>query len=134
MTAAPTVFHSEHGADQDCTVCKLRNQLLADLSGELQVRPTEANETLAQTPRITLVLSYPGARLPGASALGLPCVTSSTSSRRFSDVGRLNPRVLGTRVLVEAFEREDSGLRGRYEEAAPKIADLFEQHFTPRKV
>ena len=35
--------------------------------------------------------------------------------------------------LVEAFECDDPGLRGRYEEAAPKIADLFEQHFTPRK-
>ncbi len=64
VTAAPTVFHAEHGADQDCTVCKLRNQPLADLSSELQVRPTEAAETLAQTPRITLVLSYHGARMP----------------------------------------------------------------------
>lgn len=37
------------------------------------------------------------------------------------------------RNLVEAFEQDDAGLRGRYEEAAPKIADLFEQYFTPRK-
>ena len=37
------------------------------------------------------------------------------------------------RQLVEAFERDDAELRGRYEDAAPKIADLFEQHFTPRK-
>lgn len=35
------------------------------------------------------------------------------------------------RQLVEAFERDDPDLRGRYEEAAPQIADLFEQHFTP---
>ena len=33
------------------------------------------------------------------------------------------------RQLVEAFEQDDPGLRGRYEDAAPKIADLFEQHF-----
>lgn len=38
-------------SDQDCTVCALRNQSLADLSGELQVRPTEDAETLAQTRR-----------------------------------------------------------------------------------
>ncbi len=63
VTAAPTVFHAEHSADQDCTVCALRNQSLADLSGKLQVRPTEAAETLAQTPRITSVLSYHGARI-----------------------------------------------------------------------
>ena len=35
--------------------------------------------------------------------------------------------------LVDSFERDDPELRRRYEEAAPKIADLFEQHFTPKK-
>ncbi len=64
VTAAPTVFHAEHSADQDCTVCALRNQPLANLSGELQVRPTEAAETVTQTPRVTPVLSYHGARTP----------------------------------------------------------------------
>ena len=37
------------------------------------------------------------------------------------------------RQLVDSFERDDPELRERYEEAAPKIASLFEQHFTPRK-
>ena len=37
------------------------------------------------------------------------------------------------RQLVEAFEQDDPELRRRYEEGAPKIADLFEQHFTSRK-
>ena len=37
------------------------------------------------------------------------------------------------RQLVEAFERDDPELRGRYEEAAPRIADLFDQHFSPKK-
>ena len=64
VTAAPTVFHAKHSADQDCTVCALRNQPLANLSGELQVRPTEAAETVTQTPRVTPVLSYHGARIP----------------------------------------------------------------------
>ena len=64
VTAAPTVFHPEHGMDQDCTVCAPRNQPVADLSGELHVRPTEAAETLAQTLRISLVHSYHGARIP----------------------------------------------------------------------
>ena len=31
--------------------------------------------------------------------------------------------------LVEAFERDDAELRGRYERAAPRIAELFERHF-----
>ena len=37
------------------------------------------------------------------------------------------------RHLVEAFERDDPILRGRYEEASPEIADLFEQHFGSKK-
>ena len=37
------------------------------------------------------------------------------------------------RQLVEEFERDDPELRGRYEAAAPQIADLFEQHFMPRR-
>ena len=37
------------------------------------------------------------------------------------------------RSLVETFERDDPGLRRRYEDAAPRIADLFEQYFTPTK-
>ena len=37
------------------------------------------------------------------------------------------------RQLVEAFEQDDPDLRGRYEEAAPRVADLFEHHFTPKK-
>ena len=37
------------------------------------------------------------------------------------------------RQLVEAFECDEPELRQRYEDAAPKIADMFEQHFTPTR-
>ncbi len=37
------------------------------------------------------------------------------------------------RQLVHAFERDDSELRRRYEDAAPKIADMFEGYFNPEK-
>ena len=64
VTAAPTVFHAEHGVDQDCAVCELKHKPLAELSGELQVRPTEAPEAPTQAPRVTLVHSYHGAQIP----------------------------------------------------------------------
>lgn len=35
--------------------------------------------------------------------------------------------------LADAFEKDDPELRRRYEEAAPAVADLFEQHFTARR-
>ena len=37
------------------------------------------------------------------------------------------------RQLVDAFERDDPALRQRYEEAALKVENLFEQYFTPNK-
>ncbi len=37
------------------------------------------------------------------------------------------------RQLVDAFEKDDPELRRRYEEAAPKVADLFEQYFVGKK-
>ena len=37
------------------------------------------------------------------------------------------------RQLVDAFEKDDPELRRRYEEAAPAVADLFEQHFTAKR-
>ena len=64
VAAVPTVLHAQHSLDQDCTVCTARNQPFADPPDELQVRPTEAAEALAQTPRISLVHSYHGARTP----------------------------------------------------------------------
>ena len=35
--------------------------------------------------------------------------------------------------LVKAFEEDDPELRKRYEEAALKVADLFEKYFTPKR-
>ena len=37
------------------------------------------------------------------------------------------------RQLIDSFESDDPELRGRYEQAAPKIASLFKQHFDPKK-
>lgn len=64
LAAVPTAVHAEHGADQDCAVCKLGNQPLSALSGEFQVHPTEAPEALAQAPRVTSVPWYHGAQIP----------------------------------------------------------------------
>lgn len=64
VAAVPIAIHAEHGADQDCAVCNLRNQPLAALSGGLQVHPTDPPEALAQAPRVTSVFSYHGAQIP----------------------------------------------------------------------
>ena len=35
--------------------------------------------------------------------------------------------------LIRGFEQDEPDLRRRYEEAAPRVADMFEQHFTSKK-
>ena len=64
VTAVPTVFHIEHGADQDCEVCEEINESLASLPSELQARPTDIPQALVRASGVILVLSYRGARTP----------------------------------------------------------------------
>ena len=65
VTTAPIAVHIEHGADQDCEVCELINEALANLSADqLRVRPTDAPQTLVEAPGVMLVLSYQGAQTP----------------------------------------------------------------------
>ena len=64
VTAVPAVVHAGHGADQDCEVCEQTNESLADLSDELQVRPTDIPQALLTSPGVVLVLPYPGAQAP----------------------------------------------------------------------
>ena len=72
--------------------------------------------------------------LPNAhSAAELGVAITNTMSKSYQAHSDTAEATAYQRNLVDAFERDDPGLRGRYEEAAPKIADLFEQHFTPRK-
>ena len=43
-TAVSAASHAEHDSDQNCIVCKLRNQPLAELTGDLQVAPAGTPE------------------------------------------------------------------------------------------
>ena len=56
-----------------------------------------------------------------------------TMSEHYRTHARRDEAASYQRLLVDAFERDDPELRRRYEDAAPKIADLFEWHFTPKK-
>ena len=67
------------------------------------------------------------------SVAELGVAITQAMSRHYQAHSDIDEAATYQRNLVEAFERDDPGLRRRYEEAAPKIADLFEQHFTPRR-
>lgn len=72
--------------------------------------------------------------LPNAQSAGeLGGAITQTMSKHYQTHSANEEATAYQRNLVEQFEGDDPGLRTRYEEAAPKIADLFEQHFTPRK-
>ena len=40
-TAVSALWHAGHETDQDCAVCKLRHQPLADLAGDMRVTRTD---------------------------------------------------------------------------------------------
>ena len=48
-TAVSAVWHVGHDADQDCTVCKLRQEPLADLADDTRLAPPEAAEPSRDT-------------------------------------------------------------------------------------
>ena len=39
-TSVPTVWHDNHGAEQDCAVCQLRDHTVVNLTDIFQIRPT----------------------------------------------------------------------------------------------
>ena len=43
-TAVSAAWHTEHDADPNCVVCKLKHEPAAELAGDLQVGPADAPE------------------------------------------------------------------------------------------
>ena len=56
-TSAWTVWHEEHGPDQDCTVCQLRHQTVADLSGAPPVRSVDTSAPVSAIPFVARMAS-----------------------------------------------------------------------------
>ena len=63
-TSASTIWHGEHGADQDCAVCQLRHQPAADLSTVPQIGPVGTAEPLTRSPIARWVASDHGSQIP----------------------------------------------------------------------
>ncbi len=49
--ASAAVWHGGHTGDQDCAVCQLRQQPVAELSGDLEIGPADVAERLESLPR-----------------------------------------------------------------------------------
>ena len=47
---AATVWHGDHADDQDCAVCQIRHQPVAELSVNLEVGPADAADLIEQIP------------------------------------------------------------------------------------
>ena len=61
--AAP-IQHGDHGTDPDCTVCQLRHQPAADLSGHPVIGPAADAELLDQLPLNRRIPADRFSRLP----------------------------------------------------------------------
>ena len=62
--SASTIWHGEHGADQDCAICQLRHHSVADLSTAPDLDPIGSPEPFAQTPVLRWVASDHGSQIP----------------------------------------------------------------------
>lgn len=62
--SAATVWHGDHAGDQDCAVCQLRHQPVAELSVNLDVGPADAAELIEQLPVDNRAASERFSRLP----------------------------------------------------------------------
>ena len=73
-------------------------------------------------------------KLPDASSVTeLASAIKGTMSGHYRVAADANEASAYQCQLVDAFERDNDVLREQYKEKTPKIADLFEQHFTPRR-
>ncbi len=64
VASAATAWHGDHAGDQDCAVCQLRHQPVAQLSGILEIGPPNAAERLELPPRDGWMPSDRLSRLP----------------------------------------------------------------------
>ena len=63
-TAVSAAWHTEHDADPNCVVCKLRHEPLAELAGDLQVGPVDTPEPAMRPSLITWIPADPDAQVP----------------------------------------------------------------------
>ena len=59
-----TVWHGDHAGDQDCAVCQLRHQPVAEVVGHLELGPADVAEWLEPLSRGGWIASERFSRLP----------------------------------------------------------------------
>ena len=64
VVSAATAWHRDHAGDQDCAVCQLRHQPVAELSGDLEIGAADVAEPLEPLPRDGWTTSDQPSRLP----------------------------------------------------------------------
>jgi len=62
--SAANAWHGDHAGDQDCVVCQLRHQPVAELSGQVEIGPADVAEQLELLPRREWTASDRFSRLP----------------------------------------------------------------------
>ena len=112
-----------YGGQTSVTGVNMRTHIAGIFASRLETPMSSPYELLRKLPEESE---------PGSLDKLIPAVERAMLEHYQSRVGT-SEACAYQRQLVEAFERDDLDLRRRYEEAAPKIADLFEQHFTPKK-
>ncbi len=112
-----------YGGQTSVTGVNVRTHIAGIFAARLEVPISSPYELLRQLPADTDMTSVGD----------LAAAVRQVMSRQYQTHADTDEACEYQRQLVEAFERDDPDLRGRYQHASPRIADLFEQHFTPKK-
>ena len=106
-----------YGGQTSITGINVRTHIAGIFAARLEVPASSPYELLRE--------------LPETKSVGdLASAITRTMAKHYQAHSDMEEASVYRNQLVEAFEQDDSHLRQRYEEAVPKIADLFEYHFS----
>ena len=113
-----------YGGQTSITGVNVRTHIAGIFASRLEASISSPYELLRELSRL----------LPESSSVNdLASAVGQAMAEQYQVHADTNEASAYQQQLVQAFEEDDPDLRQRYEEAAPKIADLFEKHFTSKK-
>ena len=110
-----------YGGQTSVTGVNVRTHIAGIFASRLEVPISSPYELLRVLPRTEI------------SVKELASEITQTMTEHFRTHADTGEACTYQRQLVDAFEQDEPDLRRRYEDAAPKIANLFERHFAQKK-
>ena len=128
-----------YGGQTSVTGVNVRTHIAGIFAARLETPLSSPYELLRELPSARASMSEPetdprtGNTRTRVSVTDLAAEIVETMAGHFQVHADTGAATAYQRQLVTAFEQDDPDLRSRYVECAAQVADLFEQHFSPRR-